>query len=169
MAQTQTLFLLRHAEAEPWYPGVPDIERRLSERGLLHMAKLSEWAANAIDPPALAVCSAATRTRQTLEALQPAWIGGATEVRLDSDMYEATTGYLHSLLEQSFRSLDRVMLIGHNPGLGYLSRAVLADLPDNGPGSMTPGSLAIIEFENGWAGNAGQGRVIHWVNPSQFD
>ena len=169
MAQKQTLFLLRHAEAAPWYPGVPDLERRLSERGLAHMAKLSQWASTAIDPPDLVLCSTATRTRQTLESLGPGWIGENTRIRLEPDMYEATTGFLHNLADKAFRSVDRVMLVGHNPGLGYLSRAILADLPDNTPGTMAPGSLAVIEFERGWGGNEGTGQIVHWVSQSQFD
>jgi phosphohistidine phosphatase len=169
MSDKQSLLLLRHAEADPWYPGVSDLERRLSEQGLAHMAKLSAWAAAHVEPPELVLCSTATRTRQTLESLGPGWVSEQTGIRMDPDMYEATTGYLHSLVDSAFSSVARVLLVGHNPGLGYLSRAVIAEPPASPGGVMTPGSLAVIEFDQGWLRDAGQGRVLHWVNPGQFE
>ena len=166
MPQTQTLFLLRHAEAEPWYPGVPDVERRLSERGLTHMVTLSKWAASAIDPPELILCSTATRTRQTLESLGPEWINETSRIRLEADMYEATTGFLHHLASEAFLSHNRVMLVGHNPGLGSLSQKIIEDNPGAEAGTMAPGTLAIIEFQAGWSGNESGGQVKHWLSPN---
>jgi phosphohistidine phosphatase SixA len=62
-----------------------------------------------------------------------------------------------------------VLLVGHNPGLGYLSRSVIAELPASPGGVMAPGTLAVIEFDRGWSRDEGNGRVVHWVNPGQFD
>lgn len=148
-------------------PGALDLERTLSASGFDYMEKLATWAAKTLDPPRTVLCSTATRTRQTLEALQPAWIGADTDIRMEPSIYEATTGRLQSLVEESFRTTDRLMLIGHNPGLEYLSRIVAADVPENQPGRMSPGSLAMIEFPAGWDETEG-GYVRHWVGQSQF-
>ena len=36
---SQTLYLLRHAKAEPWSPGINDFERALAQRGQDHMQR----------------------------------------------------------------------------------------------------------------------------------
>lgn len=67
--------------------------------------------------PDCVLCSPARRTRETLEAVLAAI--GYVEKRLEDRIYEATPGTLAALVDER-RDLDRVLIVGHNPGLERL-------------------------------------------------
>ena len=169
MNKKQTLYLLRHAEAEPWFPGVHDLERSLSKAGTRHMEKLAEWASSNLEPPERVLCSPSVRTRETLAPLVAGWIGGQADIRFEPDVYEATTGCLQSLVEAGLLSCNRLMLVGHNPGLEYLFQSIGRPESDDRVEKMATGSLAVIEFDGGWVESAGGGRIACWISRSQFD
>lgn len=163
MPDSQFLYLLRHAKAEPWYPGVNDFARPLSDRGVRHMERLARWAETELAPPQLVLCSPSTRTRETLDPLLTTWLGLQSVIRYEPLIYEATAGQLQGLAEAAFEETDSLMLIGHNPGFEYLAHSVMNDVDAQRISKMAVGSLAVIEFQGGWAQGAGDGRLKHWV------
>ncbi len=64
------------------------------------------------------LCSPARRARETLEAVLE--LTGYIEQRLDERIYEATPGTLASLVDEH-REAERLLLVGHNPGLERLA------------------------------------------------
>ena len=158
----QTLYLLRHARAEPWSPGLVDFERALNRKGVAHSLLLADWVARTLAPPELILCSPAKRTRETLAPVLTAWRDTGLSVSYVEEIYEATTGTLHARVSESFRAADRVMLVGHNPGLEYLALGVLRDEDAADINRMPAGTLAVIEFRHGWDEDAGAGRLRHW-------
>ena len=76
--------------------------------------------------PALVLCSPARRTRQTLDALQPA-LGGGAKVRVEPALYGATAGEILELLLLVDPANDSAMVIGHNPGLEDLALLLAGD------------------------------------------
>jgi phosphohistidine phosphatase len=70
--------------------------------------------------PDLVLCSAAERTRETLELVKPA-LGAAAEVRLEEELYAASRDELLERLRIVPEQVASVMLIGHNPGLQDLA------------------------------------------------
>ncbi len=117
------LYLLRHAKSSWSDPTLADRERPLAPRGRRDAGRVAAHLAAAGIRPVLVLCSAAVRTRETLEALRPA-LGPAAEVRLEPGLYAASAGELLSRLQAVPADVDSVMVIGHNPGLHDLALAL---------------------------------------------
>jgi phosphohistidine phosphatase SixA len=112
------LILLRHAHAEPGATGEPDLDRPLSAEGLAEAEAAGRWLAAQGLVPDRVLCSPARRSRETLEAV----LGtiGYVEQRLEDSIYEATPGILAELVDAN-RETERLLLVGHNPGLERLA------------------------------------------------
>ena len=112
------LILLRHAHAEPGPKGLADVDRPLSPEGLAEAEAAGRWLAEQGLVPDRVLCSPARRARETLEAV----LGtiGYVEQRLEDGIYEATSGTLAELADAN-RDAERLLLVGHNPGLERLA------------------------------------------------
>ena len=88
------------------------------------------------------LCSPARRTRETLEAV----LGGIgfVEQRLVDGVYEATAGALAELVDQH-HDVERLMLVGHNPGLERLAALMHSGQSGDYRG-MPPGSVVVLDF-----------------------
>jgi phosphohistidine phosphatase len=97
--------------------GGEDIDRGLTEAGRAEAARVGEALARAGLAPARAFVSSAARTRQTWQAMTPAFGGARAEFR--DSLYNADSGRLLALVEaQAGREGDEtVMILGHNPGV----------------------------------------------------
>ena len=138
----RTLILLRHAHAEPAAPGQADADRALSAEGLAEADAAGRWLAEHALVPDRVLCSPARRTRETLEAVLRGI--GFVEQRLADGIYEATPGALAELIDEH-REMDRLMLVGYNPGLERLA-ALLHSGQSGDYRGMPPGSIAVLEF-----------------------
>jgi phosphohistidine phosphatase len=107
------LILLRHAHAEPGNAGLNDFDRPLSPQGLAEAEAAARWLAEHQLVPDRVLCSPARRCRETLEAVLAAI--GYVEQRLEDEIYEATPGTLIDLADRH-REVERLMMVGHNPG-----------------------------------------------------
>lgn len=112
------LILLRHAHAEPADTGQADFDRPLSPHGLGEAEAAGKWLIEQHLVPDCVLCSPARRARETLEIV--AGQIGCIEQMLEARIYEATPGTLAGLLDE-YRDVDRLLLVGHNPGLERLA------------------------------------------------
>ena len=64
------------------------------------------------------IVSPAQRTRQTYDLVSAHWPGTATEYR--DSIYEASATNIMAAIESIAGDAERVMVIGHNPGLAVL-------------------------------------------------
>jgi phosphohistidine phosphatase len=112
------LILLRHAHAEPGAEGAPDIDRPLSADGLAEAEAAGRWLVEQGLIPDRILCSPARRARETLDAVLG--IIGNVEHSLEDAIYEATPGTLAELAD-AHRETERLLLLGHNPGLERLA------------------------------------------------
>ncbi len=138
----RTLILLRHAHAEPAAPGQADVDRPLSPEGLAEAEAAGRWLAEHGLVPDRVLCSPARRTRETLEAVLG--VVGFVEQRLEAGIYEATPGALAALAD-AHREVERLLLVGHNPGLERLL-ALLHSGQSGDYRGMPPGSVAVLEL-----------------------
>ena len=138
----RTLILLRHAHAEPAAPGQADVDRPLSPEGLAEAEAAGRWLAEHGLVPDRVLCSPARRTRETLEAVLG--VVGFVEQRLEAGIYEATPGALAALAD-AHREVERLLLVGHNPGLEWLL-ALLHSGQSGDYRGMPPGSVAVLEL-----------------------
>lgn len=168
MPDPQHLYLLRHARAEPWRPGEDDFARPLNAHGIRDMKDLSRWMLHHLPAPDLVLCSPAARTRQTLDPFLAMWSGLDARTQYEAAIYEASASRLHTLADAAFCEADRLMMVGHNPGLECLAQSVLAGRDAARFSKLAPGSLVVVEFSAGWADDAGKGRLQHWLRRKDF-
>ena len=136
------LILLRHAHAEPATPGQADLDRPLSPVGLAEAEAAGKWLKENNLLPDCVLCSPARRTRETLEAV----LGtiGYVEKRLEDRIYEATSGTLAELADAN-RDAERLLIVGHNPGLEHLAALMYSGQSGDYRG-MPPGSVVVLDF-----------------------
>ena len=134
------LILLRHAHAEPPDAGQADLDRPLSPEGLAEAEAAGRWLAEQGLVPDCVLCSPARRTRETLEAVLG--VIGYVDQRLEDGIYDATPGTLIGLAD-AHRECDRVLLVGHNPGLEQLVALMHSGQSGEYRG-MPPGGIAVL-------------------------
>jgi phosphohistidine phosphatase len=114
------VYLLRHAGAAPAASPTGDHDRPLAPSGIDACNVMRRYLSKADVHPNLVLCSTARRARQTLDAVMPAF-GGATAVRHLRDIHLADSKALLLRLRQTGPGVERVMVVGHNPGLRSLA------------------------------------------------
>lgn len=152
--------LLRHAKSSWANPDLPDLDRALNKRGKRAARALGAWLGAEGWLPDEVLCSPARRTRETWEGLG---LPGTPVLR--PELYEATAGTILATL-QAARG-QRVLLIGHNPGIAELAQMMVA--PPDHPrfGDFPTGSLLMASADIGdWADLApGMARLERFITP----
>ena len=113
------LLILRHAKSSWDDPKLPDHARPLNTRGRQTAAAMRRVIADLGEPPQLVLVSSARRTLQTLQSLGP--LPAGTKVTPLDALYLANLPQLIETLSGVDEAVQRVLLIGHNPGLHELS------------------------------------------------
>jgi phosphohistidine phosphatase len=134
----KTLLLLRHAKAEA--EGDSDHERRLNDRGRKAAVRMGAFLAERGFFPDVAVCSTAARTVQTAERALIA-AGYARPIRYEPTLYLAEPSAIVALVAALEDSVERALVLGHNPGLEDLLFR-LSGRHEN----MPTGALAVLEL-----------------------
>jgi phosphohistidine phosphatase len=139
----RTLVVMRHADAVPSQPGMPDVDRPLTPSGRRRAASRRP-AVTRLDPD-LVLCSAALRTRQTLEALGP--LRG--EVRVEAGVYEASGTSLLLRLGEIDDAVGTAMVIGHMPTVAEVVAGLLP--ADEAPVGFAPAAVVALGLPTPWA------------------
>ena len=112
----KTLLLMRHAKSSWKHPELPDAERGLAKRGKKDAPLIGSLLKDKELVPQAILSSTAERSRQTALALAET-SGYQGEVAYQDGLYLAEPeGYLAALTALP-EPLERVLVIGHNPGL----------------------------------------------------
>ena len=119
------LMLLRHAKSDWTQPGARDHDRPLTERGRDSAAKMGAYMARHALVPDLVMASPATRVRETLDLLLPAF-KTAPKVAHDKRLYDAEAEPLLAVLKETAKPVHNLLMIGHNPGLAELAKLLMA-------------------------------------------
>ncbi|WP_066092052.1 SixA phosphatase family protein [Xanthomonas massiliensis] len=134
------LILLRHAHAEPADVGQADLDRPLSPHGAAEAEAAGRWLQAQRLVPDRVLCSPARRTRETMEAVLATI--GYVEQRLEERIYDASAGVL-ALLAEEHEDVERLLVIGHNPGLERLA-ALLHSGHTSQYRGMPPAAVAVL-------------------------
>ena len=135
------LVLLRHAHAEPATSGQADHERGLSATGRAEAEAAGAWLREHGLLPDRVLCSSALRAMETLASLGDI---GSGEVRSEASIYEASPGTLAALADAN-RDAERLLLVGHNPGLEQLAALMHSGQTGDYRG-MPPGGIAVLKM-----------------------
>lgn len=149
---THQLWLFRHAKSD-WDTKSQDFDRPLSKRGRKNAIRIGQWMIENRLVPDLIISSPAERAFQTCEFLQQGAQGEFNVPTWDERLYLASIDTLLQVIAEQSNSLEKLMLVGHNPGLDELVEYLCGqdELPLTRKGKlMTTSTLAIIELANGW-------------------
>jgi phosphohistidine phosphatase len=168
------LMLLRHAKTENDAPSGRDQDRRLDDRGRKDAAEIGGWIGRHPPFPDLVLVSPAIRAHQTWEIAWEAMKDEAPEpqVELLPELYGADPSQmLQTIRTASTSDPQRLMVVGHNPGMHELALALAGSgdaagrkaLADNLPTS----GLALFDFAvDDWDDVAfRRGRLVQFVSP----
>lgn len=112
----KTILLMRHAKSSWKHPELPDAERGLAKRGKKDAATMGSLLKEKELVPEAILCSTATRARLTAETVVES---SHFKGRLDFQeaLYLAEPEVYLAALRTLPNQMERVMVIGHNPGL----------------------------------------------------
>lgn len=133
------LILLRHGEAG--FSEGTDFQRQLTKFGIEKVNRVGKTFQKTIPEIDFMYCSPAQRTRETAEIFSSHVLIKAFD--LQKSIYEGDLGSMMGLIENIPDIAESCLIVGHNPIISLL----LSTLTDHSYQNMTPGTLAIIEFE----------------------
>jgi phosphohistidine phosphatase len=171
------LMLLRHAKTEREAPGGRDQDRRLDDRGCSDAAEIGGWIARHPPFPDSVLVSSAIRTRQTWEIAWAAMKDFVPPPRLEHlpELYGADPlQILQAIRLASVADSQRLMVVGHNPGMHELALALAGSGDGAGRKSLAnnlpTSGLAVFDFAvDDWADVAfRRGRLVLFVSPKSL-
>ena len=137
------LIVMRHAKSD-WSTGVADHDRPLAARGRREAALAGTWLRKHVGHVDLALCSSATRTRQTWKRVAKQ-LDREPELRVDDRLYAASSKRLTGVIRELPGTVGTVLLLGHNPGVEDL----VAELTGVWC-AMKTSSIAVLSSRSGW-------------------
>jgi phosphohistidine phosphatase len=137
----KTLLLMRHAKSSWKDDSLDDHERPLNKRGQKSAPKMGRLIFEQNLLPDLILCSTAARARQTCQLVTKEW-NRSVPTRFLDELYLCPSERYSALLRQVPDSCQRLLLIGHNPGLvEFLETAAGA------VGKFPTGALALLTID----------------------
>lgn len=168
--KAKTLLILRHGKSD-WDTGQEDFHRPLVERGRLGSLRMGAWIKRQKLVPDAVLSSTAARARATTQAACKTMGLPLKTVTWVERMYAASLEDLLLALAACPKNAQRVLLVGHNPGLEELVE-YLADgqLEVPADGKLLPTSaLAQLEVVGDWDRlSDGCARLISVMRPGQL-
>ena len=124
------LILMRHAKAERHSTQGTDETRALSRRGIEDAHRVGEFLQKQGYQPSLIIHSTASRTKETAwaicEDLKPAPMAEGLDA-----LYLATETEVLNVIKRAEPTVDILMIVGHNPGIGDLSQTMMNSHEDS--------------------------------------
>ncbi|MET8565475.1 histidine phosphatase family protein [Streptomyces flaveolus] len=170
VAEPRRIVLFRHAKAD--WPQVPDHERPLAERGRTDAAVAGRKLADTGITFDLALCSTATRTRETWK-LAVHELSHRPKTVYEERVYEASPGELIAVLNEVPDEVRNVILIGHNPGVHGLADILAGAAEDDARERMErrgfpAAAFALLSFDGPWkAVEPGTATLVDYWAPSE--
>jgi phosphohistidine phosphatase len=115
----KTLLLMRHAKSSWKDTKLKDRDRPLNKRGKRVAPQMGELIKDKELVPQLILCSTALRARETAQALLSK-IDFQGKIEYMDKLYMAEADDCVRILRHQDDELERILLIGHNPGLESL-------------------------------------------------
>jgi len=144
------LLILRHGKSN-WHTGETDFFRPLKNRGKRSAQRIGAWLAEQNLLPDTIISSPAERAINTAEKTCKSMGLDARTIQTDQRIYEAGLSDLLQLLSELSEKTQRVLLVGHNPGLEDLLTYLVSDIviPEDGK-LLTTASLAHLKLNHHW-------------------
>lgn len=161
----KTLLILRHAKSDWANSQLSDHDRPLNDRGSHDAPRMGAWLKHKKMVPELIISSTAERALTTAELVAQA-CDFEGELRPTRDFYLAGPPAYIETLKELPDSYERVMIVGHNPGMEELvSLLTDKDRP------LTTANVAVVELPiDSWAELTifSDGRLKHHWQPKDL-
>ena len=161
----KTLLIMRHGKSSWKNKDLEDHERPLAKRGLRDSRLIGEIIQEKELIPQKILVSSAVRTTQTAQIFCET-IGYQGEISALDSLYLAESDAYIAELKKLPDSIERVMVVGHNPGLEYLLQELSGRIE-----ALTTGVLAFVSLTiDHWADLDGQvsGELIELWRPKEL-
>ncbi|GGW83997.1 MULTISPECIES: SixA phosphatase family protein [Streptomyces] len=170
VAEPRTIVLFRHAKAD--WPQVTDHERPLADRGRQDAAVAGRKLTDSGIAVDLALCSTATRTRETWK-LAVHELPHRPKTVYEERIYEASPGELIALLNEVPDEVRNLVLVGHNPGIEGLAEVLSGTAEEDARERMTrrgfpAAAFAVLTFDGSWKSlEPGTASLVDYWAPSE--
>lgn len=145
------LLIFRHGKAESG-DKADDLSRPITDKGKRGAQRMGVWLWQKNIRPDLIVSSPAERAYESAKKLCKAMGHDASAISVDKRLYKAGIKPLLDVLADCSRKKQRVMLVGHNPGLTELLLYLLGgNVPAPDDGKLLPtATLARLVMPDNW-------------------
>jgi phosphohistidine phosphatase len=146
------LMLLRHGKSD-WSISSDDFHRPLQLEGKRSAQRVGTWMMRQDLLPDHVVSSPAERACATAAKVCKVMAIGTRAIHLDERIYEADLAGLREVLADCPRQTQRVLLVGHNPGLKELLAFLLQEkTPSEKNGKILPTATLIrLDMPDDWS------------------
>ena len=148
------LLLLRHAKSSHAQEGLDDHDRPLNRRGEKEAPLVGNFLVENELVPQLTLSSTACRAQRTASLVLGAC--GLDAPLLDRRLYLAAPKEIAAIARETPPEIDRLLLIGHNPGMESLASSLADDYIDR-----RTAHLAVFQFDGIWADD-------QWLQDAQY-
>ena len=137
------LTIVRHGTAPSAAGHFPDFNRHLDDQGISESLATGSWLSGCgVRLPDIVFCSAASRTRETLDRLQSTWEGlGRVRTEYSELLYGATSQVAMEYLILHSERHQHILLVGHNPTVSELATGL-----GNEYVRLSPGNAVVCKY-----------------------
>jgi phosphohistidine phosphatase len=162
----KTLLILRHAKSAWDDPDVADHERPLNKRGKREAPRMGQLLRDENLVPDLIVSSTAKRARRTAKLVAEA-SGYEGEIELAETLYLAGAEAYLDALSKVPDQFQRVMVVGHNPGLEELVEVLTGEAESLPTAALAEIALSIVSWRQ--ADESAEGKLVNVWQPRELD
>jgi phosphohistidine phosphatase len=168
----RTLYVLRHAKSDWGDASLRDFDRPLNGRGRKSAKAIGRELRERGLTPDLVLLSPSARTTETLARVEEGF-GASFEKVEERSIYLAETEELVALIRNAPAKSDRLMIVGHNPGMHELVLLLAngpRDLREEAAAKFPTGAMAEISFDVGdWSDvTPGSGFIRSFLKPREL-
>ncbi len=161
----KTLLIMRHAKSSNKDDDITDHERPLNKRGQLAGPRMGRLLKEEGLVPDLILSSSAKRARMTAEAVADQ-SGYAGEVRVSTDLYATGPGAFIRALQFTPKDANRVLVVGHNPGMEELVEVLTKQVKTLPTASIVQIDLPIHSWKE--ISETTQGELVYFWKPREL-
>lgn len=154
----KSLTLFRHAKTERESTTGRDFDRRLNDRGERDAPRVGDEIRRLGLDYDLVLSSPAARAAETAE------LAGLAP-RYDQRIYDASAGELLAILQEADNEVQRLLMVGHNPGFERLASRMLGASVEMPTGSLLEIELPVEQWRDA---GAVQGRLVRFLKPKEL-
>ena len=168
----RTLYVLRHAKSDWGDASLRDFDRPLNGRGRKSAKAMGRELRERGLTPDLVLLSPSARTTETLARVEEGF-GASFEKVEERSIYLAETEELVALIRNAPAKSERLMIVGHNPGMHELVLLLAnepRDLREEAAAKFPTGAMAEISFDVGdWSDvTPGSGFIRSFLKPREL-